>query len=122
MTSDIVGFPVVNGSRRRIKIPAAEGKAYVGLVFLFSSVSGELIAVLQDGLLQRYTVGAVNAIGAKYLSRADSRAVGLIGAGNQARSQLEALKEVRPIENVRVYSPIRAEAEAFRESIHARSM
>lgn len=117
VTSDIVGFPVVNGSRRRIKIPAAEGKAYVGLVFLFSSVRGELIAILQDGILQRYTVGAINAIGAKYLSRANSSTVGLIGAGNQAGPQLEALKQVRPIETVRVYSPNRVEAEAFADSM-----
>lgn len=113
VTSDIVGFPVVNGSRRRIKIPAAEGKSYVGLVFLFSSVTGELVSILQDGLLQRFTVGAINAIGAKYLSRPDATRVGLIGAGNQAGPQIEALKLVRPITQLYVYSPNAAEAEAF---------
>jgi alanine dehydrogenase len=113
VTSDIVGFPVVDGGRRRIKIPAAEGNSYVGLVFLFSSVTGQLIAVLQDGILQRFAVGAVNAIAAKYLARPDAGRVGLIGAGNQAGPQLEALAQVRPIEQVRVFSPARAEAEAF---------
>jgi ornithine cyclodeaminase/alanine dehydrogenase-like protein (mu-crystallin family) len=113
VTSDIVGFPLVDGKRRRIKIPAAEGKSYVGLVFLFSSVTGELISVLQDGILQRYSVGAINAIGAKHLARTDACRVGLIGAGNQAAPQLEALKVVRPIRHVQVYSPSRAEAEAF---------
>jgi alanine dehydrogenase len=115
VTSDIVGFPVVDGSRRRIKIPAAEGKSYVGLVFLFSSVTGELVAVLQDGILQRYSVGAINAIGAKHLSRPASTVVGLIGAGNQAGPQLEALTHVRQISHVRVHSPRTAEAEAFAE-------
>ena len=43
-----------------------------GLVFLFSSATGELISILQDGMLQRFTVGAINAIGAKYLSRLDA--------------------------------------------------
>lgn len=113
VTSDIVGFPLVNGGRRRIKIPAAEDRSYVGLVFLFSSVTGELVSILQDGLLQRFTVGAINAIGAKYLSRENARIVGLIGAGNQAAPQLEALKEVRPIADVRVYSPDRQQTEAF---------
>ncbi len=69
VTSDVVAFPEVNGLRRRIKIPAATGKSYVGLVFLFSSATGELISIIQDGMLQRFTVGAINAIGAKYLSR-----------------------------------------------------
>jgi alanine dehydrogenase len=113
VTSDIVGFPVVDGRRRRIKIPAAENKSYVGLVFLFSSVTGELVSVLQDGLLQRFTVGAINAIGAKYLAREDAGVVGLIGAGNQAGPQLEALACVRKIRKVRVFSPNREEAEAF---------
>ena len=105
VTSDVVAFPEVNGLRRRIKIPAATGKSYVGLVFLFSSATGELISIIQDGMLQRFTVGAINAIGAKYLSRPDSSVVGLIGAGGQAGPQLAALKEIRPIGQVRVYSP-----------------
>ena len=113
VTSDVVAFPEVNGMRRRIKIPAATGKSYVGLVFLFSSATGELISILQDGMLQRFTVGAINAIGAKYLSRPDSAVVGLIGAGGQAGPQLAALKEVRPIRHVRVYSPTAGEADAF---------
>jgi ornithine cyclodeaminase/alanine dehydrogenase-like protein (mu-crystallin family) len=113
VTSDIVAFPIVNGKRRRIKAPVAEGNGYVGLVFLFSSATGELIAILQDGLLQRFTVGAINAIAARHMSRPNSKSVGLIGAGNQAGPQLEALKQVRDIETVKIYSPDTAEAEAF---------
>ncbi|CAN7657759.1 ornithine cyclodeaminase family protein [Phyllobacterium sp. LjRoot231] len=113
VTSDVVAFPEVNGLRRRIKIPAATGKSYVGLVFLFSSATGELISIIQDGILQRFTVGAINAIGAKYLSRRDSSVVGLIGAGSQAGPQLAALKQVRPIRHVRVYSPTAGEADSF---------
>jgi alanine dehydrogenase len=119
VTSDVVAFPEVNGTRRRIKIPAAAGKRFVGLVFLFSTSTGELIAIVQDGLLQRFTVGAINAIGAKYLARADAATVGLIGAGGQAGPQLAALKEIRPIRRVRVYSPVQAEAAAFAESAAA---
>jgi alanine dehydrogenase len=116
VTSDVVAFPEVNGSRRRIKIPAARGKSYVGLV-LFSSGTGELVSIIQDGLLQRFTVGAINAVGAKYLSRSDSTVVGLIGAGGQAGPQLAALKEVRPIREIRVFSPTPGEAAAFRDSL-----
>src|ERR1044071_9620634 len=43
VTSDVVAFPEVNGHRRRIKVPAADGK-FVGLVFLFSSLTGGLVA------------------------------------------------------------------------------
>jgi ornithine cyclodeaminase/alanine dehydrogenase-like protein (mu-crystallin family) len=60
---------VVGGQRRRIKVPAAAGKRFVGLVLLFDSATGELISILQDGMLQQFSVGAINAIGAKYLAR-----------------------------------------------------
>jgi ornithine cyclodeaminase/alanine dehydrogenase-like protein (mu-crystallin family) len=70
-------------------------------------------------MLQRFTVGAINAIGAKYLSRPESSVVGLIGAGGQAGPQLAALKEVRPIRQVRVYSPTAGEAETFAKSMSA---
>ena len=119
VTSDVVAFPIVNGGRRRIKVPAASGNRFVGLVFLFSSSTGELIAIVQDGLLQRFTVGAINAIGARYLAREDSSVVGLIGAGGQAGPQLAALKEVRPIRQVRVYSPTEGEAAAFAKTMSA---
>lgn len=119
VTSDVVAFPEVNGLRRRIKIPAATGKSYVGLVFLFSSSTGELISIMQDGMLQRFTVGAINAIGAKYLSRPEASHVGLIGAGGQAGPQLAALKQVRPIKTVNVYSPTEGEAEKFARTMSA---
>jgi ornithine cyclodeaminase len=38
------------------------------------------------------------------LARADSRTLAILGAGTQARSHLEAMLEVRPIERIRVWS------------------
>jgi alanine dehydrogenase len=113
VTSDVVGFPLKDGQRRRVKIPAADGKRYVGLVFLFDSATGQLAAVMQDGMLQQFSVGAINAIGAKYLSRHDARVVALFGAGGQASPQIRALREVRPIKRVQVYTPTPGEAAAF---------
>jgi ornithine cyclodeaminase/alanine dehydrogenase-like protein (mu-crystallin family) len=113
VTSDVVAFPTVGGALRRIKVPAAEGDRYVGLVFLFSTATGEPLAILQDGVLQRLAVGAVNAIAAKYLARRDATSVGLIGAGAQARSQILALAEVRALANVAVYDPSEEAAKAF---------
>jgi ornithine cyclodeaminase/alanine dehydrogenase-like protein (mu-crystallin family) len=113
VTSDVVAFPLVDGQRRRIKLPAASGQRFVGLVFLFDSATGELAAIIQDGILQRYSVGAINAIAAKYLAREDSQVVALFGAGSQAAPQLKGLLEVRPIRRVSVYTPTAGEAAAF---------
>ena len=38
---------------------------YVGLVLLFSTDTGEPLAIFPDGVLQRMRVGATSAIGAK---------------------------------------------------------
>jgi ornithine cyclodeaminase/alanine dehydrogenase-like protein (mu-crystallin family) len=91
------------GKRRRDKLPLAPGQRYVGLVLLFDIHTLEPLAILQDGELQRMRVGCTSALAAKYLSRPDSRRVGLIGSGWQAETQLVALARTRPIDEVRVY-------------------
>jgi ornithine cyclodeaminase/alanine dehydrogenase-like protein (mu-crystallin family) len=117
LTSDVVAFPLVNGLRRREKLPAAPGNRWLGLVLLFSTANGELLAILQDGLIQRTRVGATNGIAARYLAPEGIRRVGLIGAGWQAGTQLMALTAVRPIRAIKVYSPTRERAESFAEEM-----
>ena len=53
------------------------------------------------------------ALGVKYLSRQDSESVGMIGSGAMARAFLEAFTNVRDIKRCRVYSPTKANREAF---------
>jgi ornithine cyclodeaminase/alanine dehydrogenase-like protein (mu-crystallin family) len=58
--------------------------------------------------------GAVTGVGARYFARPDSRVVAMIGAGVQARTQLEALQVALPgLEVARVYDPRRDAAEAY---------
>jgi len=73
----------------------------------------ELLAVIKDGYLQRMRVGATSGLAAKYLSRRDSRVVGMFGSGWQAGAQLLALSEVRDLKLIKVYSPTRANLEKF---------
>ncbi len=75
--------------------------------------NGEPLAILNDGHLQHMRVGAAAGIGARLLSRAESRRVGLIGSGGMARTVLEALVAVRPIEEVHVFSRNPANRERF---------
>ena len=41
----------------------------MGLALLFSRESGEPLAIMPDGMLQRIRVGATNGLGVKYLAR-----------------------------------------------------
>ena len=105
INSDIVTWPKTETGMRRVKVPAAPNGRYVGLVLLFSTETGEPLAIFPDGVVQRMRVGATNGLAAKYLARADARTVGLIGSGWQAGAQLMAITAVRGIEKVRCYSP-----------------
>jgi alanine dehydrogenase len=112
LNSDIVQWPTVNGMQRQEKIPAAAGR-WLGLIHLFSIETGELLAIMPDGIVQRMRVGGTNGLGAKYLSREDASSVGMIGSGWQAGAQLMALCKVRPIKQIKVYSPSRENRHRF---------
>lgn len=113
LNSDILTWETRDGSTRRVKKPAAPNKRWVGLVLMFSTHTGEPLAIFPDGVMQRMRVGATNGLAAKYMSRQDSRTVALIGSGWQAGAQLMAITKVRKIDDIRVYSPTRANREAF---------
>ena len=113
INSDLITWPKDGGGARRVKVPAAPGMRYVGLVLLFSSETGEPLAIFPDGVLQRFRVGACNGLGIRYLAREESRHIGMIGSGWQAGAQLMAACATRDIETVRVFSPNRNNREAF---------
>lgn len=87
-----------------IKIYAIAPAAWRFVVLLFSAQDGELLAIMEADHLGRIRTGAASAIATKYLARRDASRVGLIGAGRQARTQLEAVAMVRPVNAVRVFS------------------
>jgi ornithine cyclodeaminase/alanine dehydrogenase-like protein (mu-crystallin family) len=115
INSDIVTNPRIGNTQRRVKVPAAPGNRYVGLVLLFSTANGEPLAIFPDGVLQHIRVGATNGLGVKYMARKDSRVLGLLGSGWQAETQMTAALAVRDIKEVRCYSPTKENREAFSE-------
>jgi len=69
-------------------------------------------ALFDGAAITALRTGAVSGLATRYLAREDSRRLVIFGAGVQARSHLEAMRAVRPIEEVVVISrtPDRAEA------------
>ena len=116
INSDVVTHPLVAGKPRRVKqplAPSSKGGRWVGLVLLFSTETGALLAMFPDGVMQRLRVGATSGLGLRYLAREDSRRLALIGSGWQAGTQLSAALAVRKFREVRVYSPRRETRDAF---------
>ena len=104
------------GTRTQEKHCVTPGSFCV-LVFLLLTRTGESLALLNDGVLQHMRVGADSAIGTKRAARQDARVLGMLGSGGMARSQLEALFTVRPLERVQVYSPTRRNRERYAREI-----
>jgi ornithine cyclodeaminase len=85
-----------------------------GLMLLLSARTGLVEAVLLDnGYLTNVRTAAAGAVAANWLARREARSAGVLGAGVQARVQLEALKLVRKIERALVWARDPAKAEAF---------
>jgi alanine dehydrogenase len=120
INSDILTWPRTSEGQKRVKIPAAPGGRYVGLVLLFSVETGEPLAIYPDGVVQRMRVAATCGLAAQYLARKDAHVVALLGTGWQAGGQAAAIAAVRPIERIRCYSPDRARCQAFASETAAR--
>ncbi|QJQ95799.1 MULTISPECIES: cyclodeaminase [Halomonadaceae] len=94
-----------------------------GLMMVFSARTGVVDAVLFDeGYLTAVRTALAGAIAAKHLSREGSRRVAVLGAGEQAELQVEALRLVRDIASVDVWARRREQAEAYAEMLRGRGL
>ncbi len=100
--------PGVPRAQRRMR-----ADRFTGLVLLFRTSTGELLAILPDFTISGLRVGALSGAVADVLARPEARRVGLFGTGKQARSNLAAVCAVRPVRQVVVYSPNPAHRQAF---------
>lgn len=73
-------------------------------VFLFSTETGEFLAIIEANRLGQMRTGAASGVATKYLARAGASTVGIFGSGFQAQTQLEAVCAVRPVMSVKVFS------------------
>jgi len=85
-----------------------------GLMLVLSAKTGLTEAVLLDnGYLTAVRTAAAGAVAARWLAKQHAPNVAVIGAGEQARLQLQALAMVRKVERVTVWARNRANAEQF---------
>jgi len=92
---------------------AAGLSSHLGLVALFEAHHGQPVALLEASALTAIRTAAVSAVATGLLAREDAGDLALLGAGEQAASHLEALRLVRPIRRVRVWSRTPGHAQAF---------
>lgn len=82
-------------------------------VLLYSSSTGELLAVIEADRLGQLRTGAASGIATKFMARDDAGRVGIFGTGWQAQSQLEAVCAVRRVQSILAFSPNAERRERF---------
>lgn len=80
---------------------------------MFDATSGEMVAMMEADRLGQIRTGAASGVATRYMATESASRIGVYGTGWQARSQLEAIVQVRPIESVRAYGRDQARRETF---------
>jgi len=94
-----------NASRALPRIQAA--------VLAIEADTGRPTALVEGTTLTAIRTGAASGLATDLLARSDSRVAAILGAGVQARTQLEAVCTARSIETVWIYDPVSAATEAM---------
>ena len=92
-------------------LAAAGGVAFC--VLLYEIASGKLAAVIEADRLGQLRTGAASGVASRHLARPESSALGIVGGGYQARTQVEAICRTLPIKSVRAYRRDRMRLERF---------
>lgn len=87
--------------------------AHIGVVLLFDAEHGKLLAIADASSITAIRTAAVSGLATRLLAREDARELALLGAGVLAMPHLDAVRCVRDIQRVRVWSRSAERANAF---------
>lgn len=111
-----IAVPAVVGTKLLADVPSNAGRALRtqhSTITLIDPVTGRCRGFLDGIEITLHRTAAASAVATRALARPDVRTLGLIGAGNQARSHVQALRAVREFDRVVVWSRRYETAERF---------
>lgn len=77
----------------------------LGSVLVLDARNGVPLALLDGASLTALRTGAASGLATDLLALPDAHVLAVLGAGKQARTQVAAVCAVRPIDQIRIYSP-----------------
>ena len=89
--------------------------SHIGVVILFDAEHGKLLAIADASSITSIRTAAVSGLATRLLAREDANELALLGAGVLAMPHLEAVRCVRDIQRVRVWSRSGDRARDFAE-------
>lgn len=87
--------------------------SHLATIVLFDPDTGALRAVVDGRYITEARTAAASAAATKQLARPDARILAVFGSGVQARSHIDALVRVRPIDEVRIWGRHAARIDAL---------
>jgi ornithine cyclodeaminase/alanine dehydrogenase-like protein (mu-crystallin family) len=96
--------------------------SHMATIQLFRSATGEPIVTMDGRLITELRTAAVSAVAAKMLARPDARGLAVLGTGVQARAHVQALRLVRPFDDIRVWGRTPDHVRQFATETGARAM
>jgi ornithine cyclodeaminase len=94
--------------------------SHIGLVALFDTELGRLLAIIDASSITAIRTAAVSGLATRLLAAPNAHDLAILGAGVQAMTHLEAVRVVRDIARVRVWSRSQARAETFARRAESR--
>jgi len=89
---------------------------------LYDAETAQPLAFMEANHLGQIRTGAASGYATDLLANPDADTIGIIGSGFQARTQVEAIRAVRPIKTVRVWSRSAEKRQKFAEECSALSV
>jgi len=86
---------------------------------LYDAKTGQPLALMEANFLGQLRTGAATGYATDLMANPEARTLGVIGSGFQARTQVEAVRAVRQIQAVRVWSRSEEKRRQFAEAISA---
>jgi ornithine cyclodeaminase/alanine dehydrogenase-like protein (mu-crystallin family) len=90
-----------------------------GVMLLFDADDGRPLCIIDANSLTGLRTAAASAVATDVLARSDATTVAMIGTGEQARWHVQALRQIRPIETVRVWGRSIEGAQRFAAFVEA---
>lgn len=112
---DIAGLKWVSGTageRKKAGLPFISA-----IIVLMDPKMGEFVAIMEGTHISNLRTGSQTAVSLKYLGFKDRVSIGMYGAGEQARFQLQAIADLYEVAELRIWNHRLTTAEKFAEEM-----
>jgi alanine dehydrogenase len=94
--------------------------SHLATIVLFDPDTGALRALVDGRYITEARTAAASAASTKHLARPDAKVLAVFGSGVQARSHIDALVRVRPIDEIRIWGRDAAHVDTLRAEVAPR--